>query len=305
MKKIAILLLLLGISAGLFAQDGGKPLISVLDFRASDISRAEVELFVDFMTSHIVETGRYRVLDRSQRQAILQEIEFSASDCSDESCQLEIGRLLAANQIIVGSLGRIGGQYILNIKLLDVQTGEAMNSTSKVYTSIDNLVNDSKRLTYLLLQTDFQGLEKAVQQPEAETSPDMEPEAEMQPKRPPSNRGAGGERFNTVYLTASFEFWDEDLYLLLNYSRHIIPSLGVNIGAGIGFMYGEFTVLGGLFADLSRLRVYANAGWDSWAGFLVSASVMFEVGRFCVGVDGGLTFDSEDFRLGVVAGYVF
>ena len=305
MKKSVILLLSLGISAGLFAQDDGKPLISVLDFKASDISQAEVELFVDFMTSHIVETGRYRVLDRSQRQAILQEIEFSASDCTDESCQLEIGRLLAANQIIVGSLGRIGGQYILNIKLLDVQTGEAIDSASKVYTSIDDLVNDSKRLTYRLLRTDFQDGDAAVHQPEAEESPAEEPQVEPQPGRQSSARRESGEYFNTAYLTASFEIGDEDLYLLLNYSRHIIPALGVNIGAGISTMYGEFTVLGGLFADLSVLRVYANAGWDDFAGFLVSASIMFEIGRFCTGVDFGRTFDSEYFRLGAVAGYTF
>ena len=97
MKRTAILLLLMLAASILFAQSSEKPLISVLDFKASDISKAEVELFVDFMTTHIVETGKYRVLDRSQRQAILEEIEFSVSDCTDEHCQLEIGRLLAAS----------------------------------------------------------------------------------------------------------------------------------------------------------------------------------------------------------------
>ncbi|HAK46376.1 MAG TPA: hypothetical protein DCO79_10730 [Spirochaeta sp.] len=69
-------------------------------------------LFVDFVSSHIVSTGNYRVIDRSQRQTILNEIQFSYEGCSDETCQLEIGRLLSAKLIVIGSLGKLGEQYL-------------------------------------------------------------------------------------------------------------------------------------------------------------------------------------------------
>ena len=301
MKRTAVLLLLTLAASILFAQSSEKPLISVLDFKASDISKAEVELFVDFMTTHIVETGKYRVLDRSQRQAILEEIEFSTSDCTDERCQLEIGRLLAANQIIVGSLGRIGGQYILNIKLLDVQTGEALSSASEVYASIDDLVNDSKRLTYHLLRTDFEGEEAVAEKP----VPEKSPVTEEQSRQRPAIRRESGEYFNAVFVIASFEFWDKDLYLLFNYSRNIIPFFGLNVGAGMSFINTEFTVLGGVFFDFSNARIYANVGYDDWVGLLVTSSFMLEIGRFCVLLDVGISFGEEDFRLGAGAGYLF
>ena len=151
--------ILLPVLALAFAAVGGaqeKPSISVLDFKASGISEAELVVFVDFITSHIVSTNAYRVIDRSQRETILSEINFSLQDCADEACQVQIGRLLSAKQIVIGSLGRIGVQYILNMKLVEVETGEAVRSLSEVYKSIDDLVNDSKRIAYGLV-----GLEAA------------------------------------------------------------------------------------------------------------------------------------------------
>ena len=64
-----------------------QPILAVLDFTVSGISAGEGGLFCDVLTSHLVRSGAYRVIDRRERDAILKEIEFSVSDCSDERCQ--------------------------------------------------------------------------------------------------------------------------------------------------------------------------------------------------------------------------
>jgi len=33
-----------------------------------------VEVFVDFLSSHIIDTGKFRVIDRMQREALLREV---------------------------------------------------------------------------------------------------------------------------------------------------------------------------------------------------------------------------------------
>ena len=103
-------LLLVFLPACLFPQTPDKPVVSVLDFEASGLSQAEAQVFVDFIASHIVKTGAYRVIDRKQREALLEEIEFSYADCAEETCQIEIGRLLAASHIIVGRIGKWGNR---------------------------------------------------------------------------------------------------------------------------------------------------------------------------------------------------
>jgi len=145
--------LILGGVVAVTAQDQPRETVAILDFSTSgDIDEAEMRVFVDFMTSHIFATGRYRVVDRMQRDTLLDEIEFSVSDISDEEKRLAIGRQLSADRLIVGSLGRIGDRYLMNMKLVDVMSGETLNSSSERYNSINDLIDDSEQLALRLMR---------------------------------------------------------------------------------------------------------------------------------------------------------
>jgi TolB-like protein len=123
-----------------------KPVLTVLDFETSGITKQEARLIVDYISSHIVESGKYRVINRMERQAFLKELEWSVSDCSDTKCQLQLGRMLAASFIVVGSLGSVGNKFMININLIDVETGETLSTASQVYKDINSLIEDNKRL---------------------------------------------------------------------------------------------------------------------------------------------------------------
>ena len=116
----------------------------------SGLSAGEAELFADMLTSHLVRAGAYRVIDRSERDAILREIEFSVSDCSDESCQLQAGRMLAASRIVVGGIGFMGNLFLVSLRLLNVETGEAEAGLSEKYPSLEALAGDGERLAAAL-----------------------------------------------------------------------------------------------------------------------------------------------------------
>jgi TolB-like protein len=128
-----------------------RPILTVLDFSGSQVSESELKLFADYMASHIVEAGQYRVIDRVQRDSILKEVEFSYSDCADEQCQLQVGKFLAAKYIIVGSLGKFAQRYLLNVKIVDVETGETIRAASGSYMSLEEIVDKSKELTVNLV----------------------------------------------------------------------------------------------------------------------------------------------------------
>ena len=73
-------------------------------------------------------------------------MEYSQSDLVDEAFQIEIGKQLAADNIITGSMGVMAERYILNIKLIDVETGETMSASYKVYKSMTELVDHADQL---------------------------------------------------------------------------------------------------------------------------------------------------------------
>ncbi len=119
---------------------GPLPIVAVLDFRIENIAPSDGKLIQDLLASALIQTRLYRVLDRSQQENILREIERSLSACTDEKCQIEIGRMLSADRILVGSLGKVGARYVISAKLLDVRSGEALASSSQVYKSLEELV---------------------------------------------------------------------------------------------------------------------------------------------------------------------
>ena len=136
------------VAAFLGAQDKDRPVVSVLNFTTGNIPEGEVSVFADYVANHIIKTGKYGVIDRMQRNAVLEEIEFSQANCADETCQLEMGRLLSASHIIVGSIGKVGALYLVNMRLVEVETGESVRSIAERYGSIEAMIEDSERMAY-------------------------------------------------------------------------------------------------------------------------------------------------------------
>jgi len=127
------------------------PVLAVLDFNIQNMSSAEGVLIVDMIGGAIVKTRTYRVIDRGQRDMLLDEIAFSLGDCSDESCQLQVGRLLSADHIVIGSLGEAGSRFVISLKLLTVETGEVLHTAFKVYPSLNDLVDGCEQLARALV----------------------------------------------------------------------------------------------------------------------------------------------------------
>ena len=50
----------------------------------------------------------------AQRETVLKELEFSMSGCTDESCMLEVGKMLSAELIVGGSISQLGSKIVLS-----------------------------------------------------------------------------------------------------------------------------------------------------------------------------------------------
>jgi curli biogenesis system outer membrane secretion channel CsgG len=60
----------------------------------------------DLLTNRLVRSGRYRVIERSRIDAILQEQNLGAAGRIDASTAAEVGRLVGADAVIIGSVTR-------------------------------------------------------------------------------------------------------------------------------------------------------------------------------------------------------
>lgn len=108
------------------------PLLAVSELTPRGVSKNDASIIADRFRSELLETGKVRVLERTEMAKILREQAFSRSGaCDSGECAVEIGRLLAVDRMVVGSVGRIGGLYTLGVRLLDMGTGEILFSANK------------------------------------------------------------------------------------------------------------------------------------------------------------------------------
>jgi curli biogenesis system outer membrane secretion channel CsgG len=94
----------------------------------SSISMVVTEIF----TNQIQANGKYRVMERSQMDKILSEQGFQNSGaCNSSQCAVEIGRLLSIDKMFIGSIGKLGETWFVNVRIIDIKTGEILSTVSK------------------------------------------------------------------------------------------------------------------------------------------------------------------------------
>ena len=90
--------------------------IAVLDFEGKDISDSEASILTDRLRSELFNLGNYKVLERALMEDILREQGLQqAGICNSSECAVEIGNLLGVQQLVGGSVGKIGNMYTASI----------------------------------------------------------------------------------------------------------------------------------------------------------------------------------------------
>ena len=109
--------------------------IAVLDLEPrGGLSAEEILSLSDRLRGEFVETGKFTVLERSQMDQILKEQGFQQTGvCSDASCMVEMGQLLAVQKMVGGSVGKVGKVFSVNLKIIDVKTGRIEKQISDDY----------------------------------------------------------------------------------------------------------------------------------------------------------------------------
>lgn len=113
------------------AQDK-KPLVAISPLQAKKVDPEEVDLISEALAGELQNTGAFRVMERGQMDRILKEQGFQSSGlCDGNECAVEVGKVLGIDRIVVGSVGRIGTLFIINTRMVDVQTGEILSSVRR------------------------------------------------------------------------------------------------------------------------------------------------------------------------------
>jgi len=108
----AVALLALFIASPLLAQ-GAKPRVAILEFKnkASHYTWSWYEAgrqAQDMLVTELVKSGKYRVIEREQLQAIMQEKHLSLSGDIDPKTAIQFGKMLGVEYLIAGAVTELG-----------------------------------------------------------------------------------------------------------------------------------------------------------------------------------------------------
>ncbi|MEE9465370.1 MAG: CsgG/HfaB family protein [Candidatus Neomarinimicrobiota bacterium] len=174
---IAILLICLPHSAR--AQE--KPTLAVLDLEGRGISALEATTLTDRLRSELVKTGMVTVVERGQMDRILTEQDFQLTGCISDECAVEVGQLLGVTQMVAGAIGRLGQAYMLDIRVIDVQTGAIMVTMTRDYRGeIEGLIEEIESLARDIVG---QPQSDEILVAEGDEVPGTELEKKVQPKK--------------------------------------------------------------------------------------------------------------------------
>ncbi|MBI4726405.1 PEGA domain-containing protein, partial [candidate division TA06 bacterium] len=135
MRKIfcgAVAAILLALPAVASAQ---KLQVSVMDLNVtSGLTPQEAVMLTDCLLNEFITIGAFKVVDRSNRDNILKEQGFQQSGACDQgACLVEAGQLLGAHKMFGGTVGKMGVKYAVQLRMIDVKTGEADMAFTRQY----------------------------------------------------------------------------------------------------------------------------------------------------------------------------
>lgn len=120
-----------GLSAFLFstflvAQSGVS--YAVLDLEGRGISIFEAQSLSDRLRSELVRTGKVTVVERGAMAQILAEQDFQLSGCTSDECAVDIGQLLGVTYMLIGSVGKVGTTFTIDLRKVNVESGKIESS---------------------------------------------------------------------------------------------------------------------------------------------------------------------------------
>ena len=114
-------------------------MISDFDGRAG-VDSGTAQIIKDALAAELQKTGRFTIVDRKATAAIMQEQEFEASQQGKVAGGLKVNSL---RKMISGSVGKLGEDYVFNVKMTDMETATVDFAIAKMYNGdLEDVIDD-------------------------------------------------------------------------------------------------------------------------------------------------------------------
>lgn len=117
-----------------------KPRVAIMDLSPVGISSSTALAISDILRTEIFNTGEFVVLERAQINKILEEQKLQFLGLGETEFAIQIGQLLSAHKVLVGTVSKVGGSFIINARIVDIGRGLLEFADKYVASSEEELI---------------------------------------------------------------------------------------------------------------------------------------------------------------------
>lgn len=123
MKKILLRVVFLVSLSSAFSADKYRTAVMTLEAEEG-VDKNIAHTITGLLNSELVNLQIFTMIDRQNIQKIMQEQAFQQQGCTDQACAVKLGNILNVQKIIVGSVMKLGTQFIINVNFVDVELSQ-------------------------------------------------------------------------------------------------------------------------------------------------------------------------------------
>jgi TolB-like protein len=153
MRKIIGLIIIIPVLFTLPAFSADKMRIAVMEFKAEGVSVKIARVISNMVRTDLVKMDKFIVVERTQMDAIMKEQGLQMTGCTDESCAVQVGRLMSANKMLIGEVGSMGRAIVITVRIVDVEKGVSEFAEKETAPSEYELSKSVNKLTERLSAT--------------------------------------------------------------------------------------------------------------------------------------------------------
>jgi len=125
-QKLILLFILIPVF-GLLAQE---KTMALLDLKGENISASDTEIITSRLRSELAATNKFNIIEREKMNELLNEQGIQISGLVSDERIVKAGKLLGVQEMTAGTVGKIGNLYTISLRLIDVETGKIIKTSS-------------------------------------------------------------------------------------------------------------------------------------------------------------------------------
>jgi hypothetical protein len=131
-----------------------KSRLAVLDLQDKGVGPEVASLLTSVASNRLSEIGIFQVISREDIKNMLSHQQDQILlGCVDESCLVQIGGALGAENLVAGAVGKVGEKYIIGLQRIDVRGAKVVKRVEREFEgSRDKLLYEVRNAAYKVVE---------------------------------------------------------------------------------------------------------------------------------------------------------